>query len=65
MENEIQEIAEKIQKDCHKIVEAAWKPNPKESAVNAQLQYQDCMNVAIFRKMAEMQLQINNLSKQG
>ena len=49
-----QKIAEKLQEDCHKTVEAVLKESKKVS-------YQDATNVWLFNKLAEMELRLQEL----
>lgn len=52
----IQKRAEKLQEECHTIVEFV-----KEN--NSMMGYQDATNVWMFRKLAELELQIDELKK--
>jgi hypothetical protein len=54
-QEEILTIAEKLQDECHATVEAVIN----EKSVN----YQDATNVWIFKKLAELQHEINMLKK--
>jgi len=56
--NETMELAERFQKDCHQIVETIYKEMESEG-----LSYQDAVNIFIFNKLAELQIQIDNLKK--
>lgn len=58
-ENEIQKRAEEIQNEIHRQVEAAM-PNTEDNKT-LNLQYQDCTNVCIFRKLAELELKIEEM----
>ena len=51
---EIQERSERIQKELSTIVEMGY---------NNSVSYQDAMNVALFIKMAELELQIEKLKQ--
>ena len=55
-EEKLETIAEEIQKECHQKVEAI-------KAQNNLIDYQDATNVFLFRKIAELQIQIKNLNK--
>jgi hypothetical protein len=51
----IQEKAEEFQNECHSVVELIKS--------NTSVDYADATNVWIFRKLAEMQLEIDALKK--
>lgn len=53
---EIQKRSEKIQGDLQNIVGSAF-------LINAGLSYQDAMNVAIYTKLAELELKIEEHNK--
>ena len=57
-EFEIRQIANHFQEDCHKAVEVVLTETEGKSS------YQDATNVWIFRKMAELQLQIEQITSQ-
>lgn len=52
-EESVKILAEIIQKECHKFIDELIKKNPK-------LNYESCMNVWIFTKLAEMQMELHN-----
>ena len=52
---EINKLAERFQEDCHKSAEVIMSDNKKIS-------YQDATNVWIFRKLAELQHEIDSHS---
>jgi hypothetical protein len=54
-ENLIQTKAEEFQDECHAIVE--------KIKANTSVTYQDATNVFIFRKLAELQFEIDELKK--
>ena len=54
-ENLIQTKAEEFQDECHAIVE--------KIKANTSVAYQDATNVFIFRKLAELQFEIDELRK--
>ena len=54
-ENLIQTKAEEFQDECHAIVE--------KIKANTSVAYQDATNVFIFRKLAELQFEIDALKK--
>ena len=51
---QIFDLAEHIQEECHKTVEYIMANSPK-------VEHQDAVNVFIFRKLAEIQIQIKEL----
>lgn len=51
---QIFDLAEHIQEECHKTVEYIMANSPK-------VEHQDAVNVFIFRKLAEIELQIKEL----
>ena len=53
---EIQDRSEKIQTELQEITEISYKSTSAD--------YQDCMNVAIFTKMAELELKIEKLENE-
>lgn len=53
--NEIQDRTDCIQKELGEITAFAYQSGSKS------LEYQDCMNVAIFTKLAELELKIEEL----
>lgn len=55
-ERQLQDIAESIQSECHRTVEYV-----KDNSNN--FSYPDATNVFIFRKLAELQLEINKLKR--
>ena len=55
--DELSSTAATFQKDCHETVEMIFD-RKKE-----RVQYQDATNVWIFRKLAELQVQISELNK--
>jgi hypothetical protein len=55
---EIQKRSEEIQSQLQHIVDLTFKPN-----LNPKQKYQDCMNVAIFTKLAELELKNEELTK--
>ena len=50
----LEELTENLQNDCHKTVEAILKDKPNCS-------YQDATNVWLFKKLAELELSIEEL----
>ena len=57
-QKEIDDLAERFQKDCHKTVETIFENHkfiPDAGSV------QDATNVWLFRKLAELQLEINDV----
>lgn len=52
---EIQERSHKIQGELHKIVESLYKEG------KPTLSYQDCFNVVLITKLAELELKIESL----
>lgn len=56
-EIKVQAIAESFQKECHKAVEEIIKESN-----NQNLTVQDCTNVWMFRKLAELQFLLNCLT---
>lgn len=54
---EIQERADKIQIEMQHVVDSVFKPS-------SGITYQDCMNVAIFVKIAELELKIEKKEKE-
>ena len=54
--SELETITEEIQKECHVMIELVAS---KTDTPN----YQDITNVFLFRKIAELQIQIKNLNK--
>jgi hypothetical protein len=52
----IQENAEKFQNDTLKIVKEMIDLNPK-------LEHQDCVNVLLYRKIAELEYEIQSLKR--
>ena len=53
-DKQILKIAEQLQDDCHKVVEAVMKEGKKVS-------YQDAANVWLFNKLAEFENRIKEL----
>lgn len=51
--DELENLSKEIQQECHQTVEAIKKQNNL-------IDYQDATNVFLFRKLAELQLQINH-----
>ena len=51
---EIQKRSEEIQNEFQHTVDKLY--NPTKSTFDAKAHYQDCMNVAIFTKLAELEL---------
>ncbi len=56
IEKEIQDKAEEFQKECHAEVD-------KIVALKPGVSYQDVTNVWMFRKLAELDLRIQNINK--
>lgn len=55
MEEEILKIAEGFQDECHAMVE--------KIKANTSAAYQDATNIWMFKKLAELQLEIDRLKK--
>ena len=53
-DDETMTLAEQFQKDCHQVVEEVLRDEKKMS-------YQDATNIFLFNKLAELQIQINDL----
>lgn len=62
-EGHIQKLAEEFQQECHEMVELIKKSTENGVTKHNGISYQNATNVWIFKKLAEMQHQIDQLKK--